>query len=149
MSSLIDNTEKAFEEFNFEIKATMSIRNLDASGAASNSLRVTSDSDSVTSLGVFYLEFLNRGRPPGKFPPIAAIEKWLSDKGLDIPAFLVARKIAREGTAIYKNRITKGLQLEPKIEALKQNINENAAKWAKNDLLLKIKGINSEITKTI
>jgi len=148
LSELIENTEKEVELFNFEIKATMSIRNLDSSGAASDSLRVESDSNSVTSKGVFYLEYLNRGRPPGKFPPMAAIERWVIEKGLDIPPFLVARKIAREGTTIYKNR-SKGLQLEPKIEALQKTISENAPKWAKNDLLLQIKEMNSQIIKNI
>ena len=148
MSELIQNTIKAVELFNFEVKATMSVRKLDATGTASRSLRVESDSQSVKSWGVFYLEYLNRGRPPGKFPPIAPIERWLAAKQLDIPAFLVARKIAQKGTTIYQNR-SKGLELEKKIRALKKEIAENAPKWAKNDLLLQIKGINSQITKDI
>ena len=40
------------------------------------------------------------GRPPGKQPPIQAIAAWAKLKG--IPAFLVARKIGREGTERFK-----------------------------------------------
>lgn len=43
------------------------------------------------------------GRGPGKFPPFAKgtpLAKWADSKG--IPPFLVARKIAREGTKRWK-----------------------------------------------
>lgn len=55
-----------------------------------------------------YTEQLQYGRKPGKFPPLAAIEQWINDKGItpDIPirslAYLIARKIAMEGTEYYK-----------------------------------------------
>lgn len=39
---------------------------------------------------------VERGRRPGKYPPIAAIQGWARRHG--IPPFLVARKIARRGT---------------------------------------------------
>lgn len=56
-----------------------------------------------------YTEQLQFGRKPGKFPPLAAIEQWINDKGItpDIPirslAFLIARKIANEGTQYFKD----------------------------------------------
>lgn len=40
--------------------------------------------------------FVERGRRPGKYPPIAAIAGWARRHG--IPPFLVARAIARRGT---------------------------------------------------
>lgn len=58
-----------------------------------------------------YTEQLVNGRPPGKFPPVAAIRQWIIDKGinylgkesnLNSLAFLIARKIAREGTWYFK-----------------------------------------------
>lgn len=59
--------------------------------------------------GEHYTEQLVNGREPGKFPPIKAIEKWISDKGITPTgitvsslAFLIARKIAREGTEYFK-----------------------------------------------
>lgn len=58
-------------------------------------------------LGLEYSEQLESGRLPGKQPPIAAIEKWIHDKGIAARiegeitvsslAFLIARKIGREG----------------------------------------------------
>lgn len=61
------------------------------------------------SLG--YGLFVERGRRPGKFPPISAIQGWARRHG--IPPFLVARAIARRGTrpqpfvqpSLDKNRV--------------------------------------------
>ena len=59
-----------------------------------------------------YTEQLVYGRKPGKFPPIKAIEQWIIDKGISTIgknikisslAFLIARKIAKEGTKYYKD----------------------------------------------
>ena len=58
--------------------------------------------------GMKYTEQLQFGRRPGRFPPIDSIEQWISDKGItsEIPvrslAFLIARKIANEGTRYFK-----------------------------------------------
>lgn len=58
-----------------------------------------------------YTEQLVDGRRPGKFPPISAIEQWIIDKGIkpidekistSSLAFLIARKISREGTEYFK-----------------------------------------------
>ncbi len=55
--------------------------------------------------GVPYLNFALQGRRGGKMPPIAAIIQWLLAKGIasqersiNQSAFLIARKIGREGT---------------------------------------------------
>lgn len=59
--------------------------------------------------GQDYTEQLVNGREPGKFPPIKMIEKWIYDKGITPDnitvsslAFLIARKIAKEGTEYFK-----------------------------------------------
>ena len=61
--------------------------------------------------GEHYTEQLVDGRAPGEFPPVKAIEKWIYDKGIQALednikisslAFLIARKIAREGTEYFK-----------------------------------------------
>ncbi len=58
-----------------------------------------------------YTEYLVYGRKEGKMPPIQAIEQWIQDKGIQpiennlkvsTLAFLIARKIAREGTKYYQ-----------------------------------------------
>lgn len=59
------------------------------------------------------------GRGPGRFPPFgpgSPLAQWAAAKG--IPAFLVARKIAREGTERWKQgsrRPTLGLDRESKL----------------------------------
>ena len=61
-----------------------------------------------TIWGASYTGALQFGRKPGKFPPIAAIEQWIQDKRIisDIPirslAYLIARKIAKEGTKYFR-----------------------------------------------
>jgi len=50
-----------------------------------------------------YATYAARGRGPGKFPPYkpgSPLAAWAVTKG--IPAFLVARKIAREGTKLWR-----------------------------------------------
>ncbi len=61
--------------------------------------------------GLSYTEQLVFGRKPGKFPPIKAIEQWIIDKGISLEnnikasslAFLIARKIAKEGTKYFRD----------------------------------------------
>ena len=60
--------------------------------------------------GEDYTEQLVNGRAPGKFPPIAAIKQWILDKNirflgqisLSSLAFLIARKIAKDGTKYFQ-----------------------------------------------
>lgn len=56
-----------------------------------------------------YFTVLEDGRKPGKQPPTSVIEKWLDEKPValrDISkkslAFLIARKIGKEGSLLYK-----------------------------------------------
>lgn len=63
----------------------------------------------IRLLGSYYTYWMENGRRPGKFPPINVIRQWIDDKGIipygnisrDSLAFLIARKIARDG---YKGR---------------------------------------------
>lgn len=62
----------------------------------------------VRILGSKYTYWMENGRNAGKFPPISAIRKWIDDKGIvaekisrNSLAFLIARKIAKEG---YKGK---------------------------------------------
>lgn len=63
-------------------------------------------------VGNHYWYYLVHGRKPGKMPPIDSIQEWVEKKGI-VPdgnislrslAFLIARKIGREGTDIYLGR---------------------------------------------
>ena len=45
-----------------------------------------------------YGEFVDRGRKPGKMPPISSIQQWTQIKGIpQKAAFPIAKKIAKEG----------------------------------------------------
>lgn len=75
-----------------------------ASGNFANSLEVKLKDKGAELWGPNYSEQLEKGRDAGKFPPINAIEQWIKDKNIQFEkitisslAFLIARKISREG----------------------------------------------------
>ena len=98
-----------------------------ASGRTAASLRVEVTEDEGTLYGRSPFDTLETGRKPGKVPQSfqAIIRKWMADKGIEaapIPyktdrphkytpqergnlslAFLIARKIRREGTRLFRN----------------------------------------------
>lgn len=99
------------EELNFivvDLKAKHIELGMKASGRWVESLSVETAPTKGTIFGEDYTEFLVDGRKPGKFPPIDMIKKWIVDKGIqsDISinslAFLIARKISREGTKYHQ-----------------------------------------------
>lgn len=56
-----------------------------------------------------YIMTLEDGRGPGKMPPTAPILEWLQQRGINPPdikqeslAFLIARKIGREGSLVFR-----------------------------------------------
>lgn len=79
-----------------------------ASGRLAASVKVEDTAAGGMVTANSYLEQVIYGRGPGKFPPISAIESWIKDKGINtnIPvrslAFLIARRIAEEGTATFR-----------------------------------------------
>lgn len=87
-------------------------KGMEASGDWGRSLEtivnIQSDGSLTGSVRAFeYSQQLETGRKPGKFPPRDEIERWIKEKGIaarienDISisslAFLISRKIAREG----------------------------------------------------
>lgn len=84
-----------------------------ASGKLANSVRFEADEKGLRLYALGYAYYVENGRGAGKAPPRAAIEQWITDKGLvsDIStkslAYLIQRKIAREGTEAYKQGGTK------------------------------------------
>ncbi|TYP71493.1 hypothetical protein [Aquimarina intermedia] len=81
-----------------------------ASGDWIDSLEVSAKGMRATIFGLDYTNYLVNGREPGRFPPIKKIEQWIYDKNISIEgkisisslAFLIARKIAKEGTEYFK-----------------------------------------------
>lgn len=132
MNEIIKNIIIEVEKFNESIVKTLDSKNISNTREAANSLYVEHGKDFVRSIGVFYLEFLDTGRAPGKFPPKKNIEDWVKtkkgiseqDPEFDQVVFLVQRKIAEVGTAIYINN-RKGIELDKKIVTLRKAINES------------------------
>jgi hypothetical protein len=66
--------------------------------------------------GSDYVYYLEHGRGPGKFPPLDAIRQWAETKGLCAGlqkeyqkksiAYLIGRKIANEGSFLFRNKTT-------------------------------------------
>jgi hypothetical protein len=93
-----------------------------SSGKWADALEVQTTETSGKVLGLNYSEQLEFGRRAGKFPPRQAIEQWIRDKGLasriegqisvSTLAFLIARKIAREG---WKREQFGGVELISKV----------------------------------
>lgn len=144
MSELIDKTVVLVEGFNEEIRSDLSSKGIDSSNTASNSIHIIVSGNKITSLGIDYLTYLNTGRGPGKFPPPENIIAWAARKPVPISPYVIGRKIAREGTEIYKNP-SKGIMLGEKRQRLLSEIKQNAPIWAKNDTLNIITSLNKAI----
>lgn len=112
MSSQLDILQNEFDKLSVDLTARYVELGMRASGKWDKEKTVTtSESGTVVSAkieGAPYTRQLQFGRKPGKFPPLAAIEQWINDKGIvpEIPirslAYLIARKIAKEGTKYFK-----------------------------------------------
>lgn len=115
MSKTTEIVRTVLNNFNKSIKDAIDSKGLSNTGKAKDSLRIevkeTLNKVNGKSIGVDYLEVLNTGRGPGKFPPPNKIEAWTETKPVEIDPFLVGRKIAREGTEIFKDK-SKGIELD-------------------------------------
>lgn len=111
----IEILEEEFESLKNDLIQRHNDLGMKASGLWESELEITieqSDGRMTARLsGIGYTEQLVYGRKPGKFPPIKAIEQWILDKGIKLEnnikasslAFLIARKIAKEGTKYFRD----------------------------------------------
>ncbi len=144
MALVLEEILKEVEIFNESIRKTLDEKGINNTEEASKSLRIEFGNNFVKSIGVFYLEFLDTGRGPGKFPNIGAIREWVRTKKgvtdareLDRVTFLVARRIAQIGTRIFRNN-SKGIELEKKINILNERLIETSSKAAKAEVLQRL-----------
>jgi len=87
-----------------ELKAAHEAKGMKASGDWLESVEDRTKGLSGSIWALDYTEYLEDGRNPGKFPPIDKIKQWIIDKpiafsdiSLSSLAFLIARKISKEG----------------------------------------------------
>ncbi|WP_291584062.1 hypothetical protein [Bacteroides sp.] len=99
-----------------------------ASGNTIESLYVSVDDNHGILFGRKAFGVLETGRGPGKVPKgfYQIIQQWIKDKGIQVEntksfAYLVARKIAREGTELHRTGGRDDIY-SPEIEKAIQNI---------------------------
>lgn len=79
-----------------------------ASGKLVNSVEIEYHDSGFRILAEHYVYYLIYGRKPGRFPNITAIRSWVQDRGIksELPinslAYLIARKIAEEGSSVWR-----------------------------------------------
>ena len=93
------------------IVGDMNINNRNASKKFIKSLDIKELRTGGQLIGEDYGQQLITGRKPGKFPPIKSIQQWIEAKGLTLNkitkeglAFVIARKIAKKGTDIFRHK---------------------------------------------
>ena len=129
-------TQKHLNNLKDEIIKTMQKKGMFNTGATAASLEVSGN----TLLGNEAIIYLDKGRGPGNFPPVANIRDWVREKlgiktkQVDRIAYLVGRKIANEGTEIYKNTAL-GLKLDELVEDMLDDLEEAVADEAEIEIL--------------
>lgn len=93
-----------------------------------------------------YWKYVERGRSPGKFPPLNEIESWIRIKPIipdartgKVPdtrqlAFLISRKIAREGTPAQKplEKTLQSTEVNSLINAIKQEFIDQVIEYIRS-----------------
>lgn len=81
---------------------------VNSSGRLADSVAYQVTESSLVVTADDYIYYLQFGRKPGKFPPKQPILEWIRSKPInsdiseDSLAFLIQRKISKEGTSIYQ-----------------------------------------------
>jgi len=125
-----------------------------SSGQWAKSLEVQATEFSGIILGLPYTQQLATGRKPGKFPPIKSIEEWILEKPIRFEpeisisslAFLIARKIAREGTKYFQEGGTELIEsvITPKRI---QSIIDKVAAFALSEFETELFGVFEQVAK--
>lgn len=123
-----------------------------ASGNWIDSLNVQTKGLSGVLYGEPYTEQLVNGRESGKFPPVASIIQWIKDKNItpfdkisiSSLAFLIARKIAKEGTKYFKDGGTDLVNSVITPERI-QMILDKVSDFQINSFLSEINGVFNEL----
>lgn len=113
-----------------------------ATGRSKASLQVINlTATTGTLIGSDSIEFVFRGRGPGRMPPIFAIIEWCAARGIPrAAAWAIARNIANAGTKLYQNgaRRDKNVLLDivsaEKIEKLTEDLTALYSAQIKSDI---------------
>jgi len=131
MSSPQEILAAEFEALKADIIAQYEASGMMASGDWGRELEVRTTKHSATLLGPGYIF----GRKPGTPPPSEAIEQWLKDKGIAARleteisigslAFLIARKIGREGWQPKQQDIIESVATPERIRQILDRVGES------------------------
>jgi hypothetical protein len=146
---------KEFEALKADLITAYDTKGMRASGKFADSLEVRVDGLKAQLWGESYAQQLETGRQAGKFPPIDAIKQWIVDKGIanriegqisiSSLAFLIARKIAREG---WKREQHGGVELisevitEQRIQKIIDEVGAEQALKYTTEIITLTNGIN-------
>ena len=130
-------TKKHLEALKKDIEKDMARKGLNNTKSAVNSLEVKGNA----LLGNDYIYFLDKGRRPGKFPPVNAMRDYVRSKlginnesEIKSVAYLIGRKIKEQGTSIFKDK-SKGIQLDDKINDMLNNLFDELQGEARAEVL--------------
>lgn len=142
------NIKAQFDKFGqsliSEIRNKIDSSGARATGKSAASLREESTEDSFTLYGNRSFKFIEVGRGKGKFPPINNIYEWLVAKNIQPDgisqrslAYLIARKIGREGSKLYRENNVRDIYtqaIETNIKELFQEVTIASKASITNDL---------------
>lgn len=107
---------------NIETKAPTDFGPMDNTGTIKNSLDYRIEGDRLIVFSDLpgtkfnYIMTLETGRKPGKMPPVSNILTWIKQRGIQPEgisqkslAFLIARRIGREGSLLYRQGGNSGI----------------------------------------
>lgn len=116
----------------------MDAENRNATGKSKASLQVVNISATGGQLiGSDSIEFVFRGRSPGKMPPLYNIIQWCIAKGLPRHvAWIIAKRISEAGTALWRSgrNIISEVVNEQKIQELVDRLTEIYTADIKSDI---------------
>lgn len=149
--------QQEFEAIRIDLIAKHNELKMKASGNWEKSLEVeiSGNQDLMTGriYGEHYTQQLVFGREPGKFPPIKSIEQWIKDKGIEpldkkmkisSLAFLIARKIAKEGTKYYQaggTDLVDSVVTPERIQSIIDKVSEINLTYITNGLIEQLKAV--------
>lgn len=102
------NADKIAQEVISGLKATMKLKDRNATGRTSASLFSEFDEGNMVLriIGAEQWQYVEQGRQPGKQPPLNRIIEWCVARGIpQEAAFPIARKIGQFGAPKNKNKL--------------------------------------------
>lgn len=152
MSYIAEILQAEFDALKEDLIAKHDELGMRASGNWADSLEVVVTDTNAKIIGEQYSDQIEYGRKPGAMPPTEAIEKWIHDKGIasriegeisvSSLAYLIARKIAREGTEAFKKggeRVISEIVTPERIQMILDKVGSEYANTVTKDILTYLK----------